>query len=505
VSGRDLRPIRTLLVAGRGEIARRVFRACRELGVTSVAVYAEPDAGSVWSRKADLSLPLPGITAAESYLNIGAVLAAAREARADAIHPGYGFLSENADFAQACAESGITFIGPTPESMRALGDKVTARTIAARAGVPIPPGIDGAGHAERELADAAERIGFPVIIKASAGGGGRGMRLVHDRAHLSDALHSAQAEAASVFGDGHVFLERYFEHARHVEVQLLGDRHGHLLHLFERECSIQRRHQKIVEESPSPGVSPAIRCAMTEAALALAREVGYESAGTVEFLLDTDGRFYFLEMNTRLQVEHPVTEMVTDLDLAVWQIRIAAGERLDLAQDDLRQRGHAVECRVYAEDPAADFLPSVGRVAYYRAPAGPGVRCDDGIASGSEVTPHYDALLAKVITFGWDRPEAIRRMTNALADTVVLGVTTNVPFLQDIIGHPAFRDGETHTRFLEQHLAAWQPSQGLSDEEWLAVAAFESLSSAAAVTSDVTAAGHFSDPWSVTEGWRNVP
>jgi acetyl-CoA carboxylase biotin carboxylase subunit len=501
----DRRPIRTVLVAGRGEIARRIFRACRELGLASVAIYSDPDAGSVWSRKADLSIPLHGTSAAETYLNIGAILAAAREVGADAIHPGYGFLSENADFAQACAEEGFVFIGPPAEAIRVMGDKIKARKVAEVVGVPIAPGVDGLDRSGAELSAEAAKIGYPVLVKASAGGGGRGMRLVHEPEQLADALESARAEAASVFGDAHVFLERYFDRARHVEVQVLGDGRGRLVHLFERECSIQRRHQKIIEESPSPAVSPATRRAMTDAALALARAVDYENAGTVEFLLDEDGRFYFLEMNTRLQVEHPVTEMVADVDLAAWQIRIAGGEALDFTQDDVTQRGHAIECRVYAEDPALGFLPSAGRIAYYRAPGGPGVRCDDGVASGSEVGPYYDALLAKVIAFGWDRGEALRRLAQALSGTVVLGVTTNIPYLQDIVRHPAFRAGETHTHFLDEHMAGWSPVHALSDEEWLAVAAFESLSTAASASDLLGAGTRFADPWAVTEGWRNVP
>ena len=521
------KPIRRVLVANRGEIARRIFRACRELGVASVAVYSEVDAGSVWSRKADLSVPLDGVTATETYLNVDAILAAAREVGADAVHPGYGFLSENAEFAEACARAGIKFIGPRPDAMRALGSKVAARELAQAAGVPVIPGVDGAGKSLAELESAAERIGYPILIKASAGGGGRGMRLVREAGTFADALQAAQAEAESAFGDDHMLLERYFERARHVEVQVLGDEHGHVVHCFERECSIQRRHQKIIEESPSPGITPELRQDLTAAAVALASQVGYTSAGTVEFLVDDhSGKFFMLEMNTRLQVEHPVTELVTGLDLAAWQIRIAAGEPLSFAQSDLTQRGHAFECRVYAEDPAAGFFPSAGRVAYYRAPAGPGVRCDDGIATGSVVSPHYDAMLAKVITFGWDRHAALRRMSQAMADTVVLGLTTNIRYLQDILVHPAFEAGATSTRFLEEHFGGWQPEVGLGEDVWLAVAAFESLAGASGgadsgivdgsgdrltdgdrdVDADGTRGGKWqTDPWGATDAWRNVP
>jgi len=500
--------IRTVLVANRGEIARRVFRACRELGVKSAAVYSDPDSGSVWSRAADFSFPLGGATTAETYLDIDKVLAAAHLVGADAIHPGYGFLSENPGFAERCAAAGITFIGPTPDAMRALGGKVSARNLAIAAGVPVIPGADGKGRTVDALAGEAARIGFPVLVKASAGGGGRGMRVVATAEEFPDALQAAAAEAASAFGDDHLLIEKYFAKSRHVEVQVLGDHHGSVVHLFERECSIQRRHQKIIEESPSPALSPDQREEITAAALALARQVGYTSAGTVEFLLAEDGAFYFLEMNTRLQVEHPVTEAVTGLDLVAWQVRIAGGEPLGFAQADVTQRGHAIECRVYAEDTARGFLPSIGTLAHYRPPSGPGVRCDDGVTTGSTISPYYDAMIAKVIAAGWDRDTAIRRMRGALASTVVLGVTTNMPYLQAIVAHAAFAAGDTTTKFLEEHLPNWQPDSVLSDEEWLALAAFESLAGSAvpADGAGVDGAGRPSpDPWSVTEAWRNVP
>ncbi len=508
--------IRTVLVANRGEIARRVFRACRELGVRSAAVYSDVDAGSVWSRAADCSVPLGGTTAAETYLDIDKILHAARTVGADAIHPGYGFLSENAAFAERCAAAGVVFIGPSPDAMRALGSKVNARAAAIAAGVPVIPGADGRGLAPAALAAEAAQIGFPVLIKASAGGGGRGMRIVEGPAGFADAAQAAAAEALSAFGDDHLLVERYFPRSRHIEVQVLGDAHGNVVHLFERECSIQRRHQKIIEESPSPALSPATRRAITEAAVALARQVGYTSAGTVEFLLDEAGAFYLLEMNTRLQVEHPVSEAVTGLDLVAWQIRVAGGERLGFSQADLTQRGHAIECRVYAEDPAQGFLPSIGTLRHYRAPSGPGVRCDDGVATGSVISPHYDAMIAKVIAQGWDRPSAIRRAQGALAATVVLGVTTNVPYLQAILAHPAFAAGDTTTRFLDEHLPGWRPDGDLTDDEWLAIAAFESLAAGGAGggAGDGGAGaggdgggrdGWAGDPWSSTEAWRNVP
>ncbi len=495
--------IRTLLVANRGEIARRVFAACRVLGVRSVAITSEPDHGSYWSRFADSAVALRGVTAQETYLDFDAVLGAAKAAGADAIHPGYGFLSENADFAAACEAAGIAFVGPSPAAMRALGSKVRCREVAEAAGVPVVPGLDGAGLTVDQLATAAQQVGFPVLIKASAGGGGRGMRVVRAAPELPDALRAAQTEALSAFGDDHVLLERYFDRVRHVEVQLLGDQHGHVVHCFERDCSVQRRHQKLIEESPSPAVSAQLRSAMTAAAVALAQSVGYYSAGTVEFLVDDDGGFYLLEMNTRLQVEHPVSEMVTGLDLAAWQIRIAAGEPLGFQQGDLVQHGHSVECRVYAEDPAHGFLPSVGELVLYRGPHGPGVRLDDGVSTGATITPFYDSLLAKVITWGWDRAEALARMRLALADTVALGVVTNVPYLQAILDHPVFAAGQAETRFLERHFGGWQPPEEVNDDLWLAMAAFESIRAGGGRGAAIN--GAVADPWSVTEAWRNVP
>ena len=495
-----------MLVANRGEIARRIFRACHELGIESAAIYSDVDAGSVWSRSADFSYPLGGSTPAESYLDVEKVLAAARELEVDAIHPGYGFLSENPDFAAACADAGIIFIGPSPDAMRALGSKVNARETAIAAGVPVIPGTDARGQSPAELAAAAEEIGYPVLVKASAGGGGRGMRVVRDPDDLSDALQAASVEAASAFGDDHLLIEKYFDRSRHIEVQVLGDLHGQVVHLWERECSIQRRHQKIVEESPSPGIDAELRERICQSGVALARQVGYASAGTVEFLLDESGEYYLLEMNTRLQVEHPVTEMVTGLDLVAWQIRIAGGTPLGFEQSDIQQRGHAIECRLYAEDPAQGFLPSIGDLAYYRAPTGPGVRCDDGVASGATISPYYDAMIAKIITQGWDREAAIRRMRQALDDTIVLGLTTNLSYLQTILRHPAFAEGATTTAFLDEHLAGWQPEMRAEEEDWLVMAAFESLSASSTsnASSEGEAPGFAGDPWNVTEAWRNV-
>ncbi|HEX6384435.1 MAG TPA: acetyl-CoA carboxylase biotin carboxylase subunit [Anaerolineae bacterium] len=503
-----------ILVANRGEIARRVFLACHELGVGSVAVYSEADAAAPWVRLADESYPLAGVTAVETYLNQEAILTVADGCGADAIHPGYGFLSENPDFAAACAERGLVFIGPSPEAIRVMGSKAASRELAQQAGVPVVPGVDGAGKSEAELRAAAADIGYPALIKASAGGGGKGMRVVWSEADLAGAVQAARGEARSAFGNPHILLEKFFTEIHHVEIQVLGDHHGNLLHLFERECSIQRRHQKIVEESPAPAIGgdSSLRQAMAEAAVALARAVNYTNAGTVEFIVASgdpsrEARFYFLEMNTRLQVEHPVTELVTGLDLVTWQIRIAAGEPLPFTQDAIRQRGHAIECRIYAEDPANEFLPSTGTITYYRRPSGPGVRVDDGIESGTQVSPYYDPMLAKLITWGHNRDEAIRKMARALGETVVLGVTTNVAYLLDILQEPHFVAGQTSTSYLQDHMNGWQPEMDLNEDEWLALAAWELLQGDVKAGARPAANGAESspfDPWNELTAWRNV-
>ncbi len=506
MAGMDAPPFRKVLIANRGEIARRLIRACHELGVRAVAVYSDVDAQAPWVVEADESYPLPGVTAADTYLNQDAILTIANNHGVDAIHPGYGFLSENADFAAACARRKITFIGPTPEAMRALGSKAAARALAVEAGVPVVPGVDGAGLSDDQLEAAANAMGYPVLIKASAGGGGRGMRVVESAADLRDGLQAARREAQSAFGDDHVLLEKYFREIHHVEIQVLGDHHGHLLHLFERECSVQRRHQKIIEESPAPVIAAeSVRQAMAASAVRLAQSAGYTNAGTVEFIVDGEGNYYFLEMNTRLQVEHPVTEMVSGLDLATWQLRIAAGEALPYDQSAITQRGHALECRIYAEDPTTGFLPSIGEIALYQRPIGPGLRVDDGFETGSAVTPYYDAMLAKVITWGADRPEAIRKMQRALAEMIVLGVTTNIAYLRDILAQPAFMAGQTTTNFLADHMADWQPDPAVSEAEWIAAAAFEVLSGSGPMpgVGSGTAETVY-DPWQTLTGWRNV-
>ena len=420
------------------------------MGVRAIAVYSDADAGALFVEEADEAYRLGAAPAAVSYLNIPAILEAARRAGADAILPGYGFLAENAEFARACEEAGITFIGPSAEAIAAMGDKRAARDLAERLGVPVLPGFDGGDQSAGGFLAAAARLGYPVMVKATAGGGGKGMRLVHAAADLPDALAAARREAQAAFGSGDLLLERALTRPRHIEIQVLGDQQGRVIHLGERECSIQRRHQKIIEESPSPAMTPALRVAMSAAAVSLAEAIGYAGAGTVEFLF-AEGRFYFLEMNTRLQVEHPVTELVTGLDLVEWQIRVAMGEALPWRQDDLELRGHAIEARLYAEDPAGGFLPATGPVLRWWPPAGEGIRVDSGIRAGDEITTDYDPLLAKIIARGDTRPEAIRRLRKALEETVLLGQRTNQGYLGHILRQPAFDRGETTTSFVAEH------------------------------------------------------
>jgi acetyl-CoA carboxylase biotin carboxylase subunit len=448
---------RKLLVANRGEIAVRVLRTCRVLRIPSVAVYSRADRGARHVREADEAVEIGAADAASSYLSIPALIGAARAVGAEALHPGYGFLSQNGDFADAVAEAGMTFVGPPGDVHRRMGDKRAARRLMAAAGVPVLPGYDGDEQQDAALLAAALRVGYPLMLKPSRGGGGKGMRIVRNEVELERALESSRREAAAAFGDDTLLLERFVEHPRHVEVQVVADTQGHVIHLGERECSVQRRHQKVVEETPSPALDAPAREALCAAAVTAARAASYLNAGTVEFLRGPDGGFHFLEMNTRLQVEHPVTEAVTGLDLVRLQLEVAAGRSLPLAQKDVVRSGHALECRLYAEDPERDDLPSPGRVLHLSEPQGPGVRVDSGVAAGSEVTVHYDPLLAKIVTWGHDRDEALARMRDALRRTVVLGVVTNLARLRAIVEHPAFARGELDTGFIEQHLAELTP------------------------------------------------
>ena len=447
------RHFKKILIANRGEIALRVMRTCRAMGISTVAVYSDADARALHVRFADEAVHIGPAPSKDSYLDIERILEAARRTGAEAIHPGYGFLSENADFGAACETAGVTFIGPTPEAIRKMGLKSTARQIMSAAYVPIVPGYDGENQSSEILREKAITIGLPVLIKASAGGGGKGMRVVRDERELEDSIEAARREAEKAFGDGTLLLEKYIDRARHVEVQILGDHHGNLIHLFERECSIQRRHQKIIEESPSPALTPDLRTRMCEAALATGRAIGYTNAGTVEFILAPSGEFYFIEVNTRLQVEHPVTEMITGLDLVRLQIEVAEGKPLELAQSDVKQSGHAIEARLYAEDPANGFLPATGTILDWHPPVSiRGLRIDSGVGLNTEVGIHYDPMLAKVIARAADRETALQKLGYALKHLVVLGVGTNREFLIRAVEHLEFQRGQYHTSFVDEHL-----------------------------------------------------
>ena len=447
--------IRRLLIANRGEIAIRVARGARELGIAPVGVFSEADRDALFREALDASICIGPGPAVESYLDGEKIVAAAKTLGADAIHPGYGFLSERASFARLVVDAGLIFVGPSPDAIAAMGSKIEAKRRVRAFGVPVVPGYDGDDQSDARLRAEAERIGTPILVKASAGGGGRGMRVVDDLARFDDALASARREAKAAFGDDAVLLERYLTRPRHIEFQILADAHGTTLYVGERECSIQRRHQKVVEEAPSVALDAALRARMGEAAVNAARSVGYTNAGTAEFMLDADGAFYFLEMNARLQVEHPVTELVYGVDLVHEQLRIAAGERLRLAQDDLRPRGWAIEARLNAEDPAHDFLPQSGTLTAFDVPRAPGVRLDAGFRAGSDVPVYYDSLLAKIIVWGADRDAAIARLDHALRETRVAGVATNLPLLRAIANDAAFRAGATTTRFLDERLASY--------------------------------------------------
>ena len=496
------RAIRRILVANRGEIALRVLRACRELGLEAVAAYSEADRDSLAVRLADGAVCVGPPPSRSSYLDIGKIVEAARLAGADAIHPGYGFLSENAAFARACEEAGIAFIGPGARAIELMGDKAMARRMAAEADVPITPGSPATLPDVAAARTAAARIGYPVLLKAAAGGGGRGMRVVRDEASLAGAFGDAAREAQAAFGDGTLYVERLIERPRHIEIQVLADDHGHVLHLFERECSIQRRHQKVIEETPSVAVTPALRARMGEAAVAVARAAGYRNAGTIEFLVDSSAdSFYFLEMNTRLQVEHPVTEQVVGVDLVRAQIRIAAGEPLSWTQDALTQRGHAIEARVYAEDPARDDLPQAGSLLLYREPVMPGIRIDSGVAEGSEVTVHYDPLLAKLVATGETREAARVRALDALRRFPILGIRTNVAFLIGILDAPWFASGEFDTRLLDREGEALRAALRQEPPPEVEAIASQVLPASARVSAGAPDRAT-RDPWMSLRGFR---
>lgn len=492
-----------ILVANRGEIAVRVIRACRTLGIRTVTVYSTADRYAVHTLMGDEAYEIGPPPPLESYLNIDRIIEVAKQAGAEAIHPGYGFLAENPEFAQACRDSGIVFIGSTPESIRLMGNKVESRVKMADAGVPLIPGMKASGRDIAEFTAAADEAGYPVLIKAAAGGGGKGMRIVENPDDIEVAVEGARREAKSAFGDDTIYLEKYIVNPRHIEFQILADHHGRTVHLFERECSIQRRHQKIVEETPSVAVTPALRQRMGEAAVAVARAAGYVNAGTVEFLLDPAGTYYFLEMNTRIQVEHPVTEEVVGVDLVAEQIRIASGFPMSEHYRTLAQRGHAIECRIYAEDAGNNFMPSIGKILLYREPTGPGVRVDSGVTQFSEVGIDYDPILAKLIVWGEDREQARARMIRALNEYKILGLRHSIKYLADIIAHPKFGAGETYTNFIDKNFADWTDH---ADEHLEAALAAAALITANGGRKPTVAGGGVSrevyNPWLTMGAWR---
>jgi acetyl-CoA carboxylase biotin carboxylase subunit len=496
--------IRRVLIANRGEIAIRITRACREAGIEAVAVFSEADAGAPHVKAADAAVGIGPASPAQSYLNIPALIGAARAMECDAVHPGYGFLSERSAFARACDEASLIFIGPTAATIEQMGAKVGARELMTQAGVPVVPGKTPGDQTTAGLLSAAREVGFPALVKASAGGGGKGMRTLTDERGAAELIDGARREAEAAFGEGTLYVERLIVSPRHVEIQVFGDSHGNVVHLFERECSIQRRHQKVIEESPSPVLTPTVREQMGAAAVAAARAVQYRNAGTVEFLLEGEGdaaRFYFLEMNTRLQVEHPVTEAVTGVDLVRAQLAVASGAPLPWTQADLGQRGHAIECRLYAEDPSADFLPQAGRLLLYREPTGPGIRIDSGVAEGLTVPVMYDPMLAKLTVHAETRDAAIARAITALRRYPVLGIRTNIGFLLRVLQHPEFRAGNISTSFIEQH-AADLTGRPEPPAAVVAAAALASPSTAETrVSSGGPGAAAVDDPWATLQGW----
>ena len=493
-----------ILIANRGEIACRVIKTARRMGIATVAVYSEADANARHVRLADEAVAIGPAPARESYLVADRIVAAARMSGAEAIHPGYGFLSENEEFAQACAAAGIVFIGPPVAAIRAMGSKSAAKALMEKAGVPLTPGYHGDDQDPAHLHREADRIGYPVLIKASAGGGGKGMRRVDAGVDFDAALVSCRREAKSSFGDEHVLVEKYVLKPRHIEIQVFGDTHGNVVHLFERDCSVQRRHQKVLEEAPAPGMTDARRAAMGAAAVEAARAVGYVGAGTVEFIAHQDGSFYFMEMNTRLQVEHPVTEMITGLDLVEWQLRVAAGERLPLEQDQLTIVGHALEARIYAEDPDRGFLPSTGRLIHLAPPTGSDtVRVDTGIEEGDAITPFYDPMIAKLIVWGDDRPAALARMRRALASYRIVGVSNNVAFLDRLVATRSFAEADLDTGLIErEHDALFPARDATPDDAWLLAACAQLSDEVRSAASLASNQPDVASPWRVLDGWR---
>lgn len=499
--------MKRLLIANRGEIAVRIIRACREQGIVPIAVFSEADRHSLHVQLADYAYPIGAASPNLSYLNIPNLMRAAEAMNADAIHPGYGFLSERAEFAEACENAGITFVGPPSPVIRRLGDKIAAKQMMAKAGIPVVPGYNGEDQSNTVLMRHAQEIGFPLLIKASAGGGGRGMRIVTASEEFLEKVDEARREATSAFGDDRLLLERYIPRARHIEVQILADTSGNIVHLFERECSIQRRHQKIIEESPSTALNPVLRHRITQAAVETARASHYVNAGTVEFLLQegdsNDSEFYFLEVNTRLQVEHPVTELVTGKDLVALQFWVAQGKPLPFTQDEVQQFGHSLQLRIYAEDPAHGFLPSIGTLTSYKEPTRPGVRVDSGVRQGDAISPYYDPMLAKLIVHAENRAEAIAKMEQALREYTILGVTTNIPYLLAILKNDVFQAGRLSTTFLQEQFANWRHEPKLPNEVLLALA-LEAVASKPTSKASTSPNASPISAWSAINGWRNT-
>ncbi|MHA2296429.1 MAG: acetyl-CoA carboxylase biotin carboxylase subunit [Candidatus Hodarchaeales archaeon] len=497
-----------VLIANRGEIAIRIIRACQEMGLESVAIFSDADKDAPYISMVNEAYPLGEASPNASYLNMDLIIDIARESGVEAIHPGYGFLSENNVFARKCLESGIKFIGPPPEVIYKMGDKIEAKKTMSSAGIPILLGYSGEDQNNSYLKRMAKDIGYPIMIKAAAGGGGKGMRIVENPADFATSVEAAKREAKAAFGDSRVFLEKFITKPRHIEFQILGDAHGHVIHLFERECSIQRRHQKIIEETPSSALTPALRLKMGKTAVSAAKAAGYVNAGSVEFLFTSEEEFYFLEVNARLQVEHAITEAVTGIDLVKWQLRIADGQKLTIKQRNVRQRGHAIECRIYAEDPRNQFLPSAGRVHKIKLPQGVNIRHDIGVRSGGEVSTFYDPMIAKLIVYGENRPESIDKMLWALNNYAALGVETNIDFLKECIDHEAFRQGDTYTTFIDEHLSDWLSGVSKAPlEAILATALFEQLSkessfSSFQVTQPVYGIPEEHSPWKALGRWR---
>lgn len=491
-----------ILIANRGEIAIRIIRACQEMGIRTVAVYSDVDSTAMHVREADEAYYIGGAQPGESYLRQDKIIETARKAGCCAIHPGYGFLAENADFAQAVMDANLIFIGPSPEAISLLGNKVASRQTMSKAGIPVIPGIDNADLDDAQLFIEAKKIGYPVLIKAAAGGGGKGMRVVRDPEDFQSSIEAARREAKSAFGNPTVFLEKFLEEPRHIEFQIFSDVHGNHIHLFERECSIQRRHQKIIEETPSPALNANLRKKMGTTAVNVAKAANYCNAGTVEFLLDKENNYYFLEVNTRIQVEHPVTEEVLGLDLVKEQIKVAAGLELSWKQEDIHQRGHALECRIYAEDAAAGFLPSAGIVHLMVPPNGPGIRFDSGVESGDEVTVYYDPIVAKLVTYGENRNDAIQKAKMALSKTAILGLTTNTDFLKAVLEEETFVSGDIHIDFLPQNMPDWKPNDANKGEITTILALASQLKDLKQFSQSGEHSSKQPDPWNVLGSWE---